>query len=123
MIFTRAERVGGLLQKALAEILTKNIKDPRLASTTVTGVKMSRDLRLAKVYFSTYEGKRHAKAAEEGFMSARGFLKRMLAQELGLRYMPDLRFYYDETFDYGSKIDKVLASVIKDDGSDNRTVE
>jgi ribosome-binding factor A len=84
---------------------------------------MSRDLRLAKIYFSTFEGKSQAKTAEEGFMSARGFLKRLLARELGLRYMPDLRFYYDETFDYGSKIDKVLASVIKKDESDNRTIE
>ncbi|HJO62162.1 MAG TPA: 30S ribosome-binding factor RbfA, partial [Desulfobacterales bacterium] len=55
--FTRAERVSGLIRRALSELLQKNIKDPRLEMVTITAVKMSRDLRIAKVYFSTYGGK------------------------------------------------------------------
>ena len=51
--FSRADRVSGLIQKTLSDILRKKVKDPRLEMTTITGVKLSPDLRLAKVYFIT----------------------------------------------------------------------
>jgi ribosome-binding factor A len=58
-----------------------------------------------------------------GFKSALGYVKRTLAHQLGLRYMPDLRFYYDDSFDYGSHIDKVLNSITKDNESINTSFE
>ncbi len=59
----------------------------------------------------------------EGFNSAVGYVKRTLARQLGLRYMPDLKFFYDESFDYGSQIDEVLKIVKADNGSDNTLFE
>ena len=50
--FSRADRVSGLIQEVLSELLKKNIRDPRLAMATITSVKMSRDLRLARIYFT-----------------------------------------------------------------------
>ena len=122
-LFSRAERVGGQIQKILSEILLKDIQDPRLGMTTISAVKMSKDLKIARIYFTVTGGKSNADEALKGFKSAAGFLKRSLAGELDLRYMPELKFFYDESFDYGEHIDKVLKSIKKDDGPDNTKIE
>ncbi|OQY59539.1 MAG: ribosome-binding factor A [Desulfobacteraceae bacterium 4572_88] len=119
--FTRADRVGELIRAALSDILRKEIKDPRLEMTVITGVEMSRDLKSARIYFSTSAGDAgRRKAALAGFKSALGYIRRTLARELELRYMPSLRFFYDESFDYGARIDAVLKSVIDDSDHDQR---
>lgn len=114
--FARSDRVCGHIQKALSDILLKKIKDPRLEFATITNVKMSRDLRIARIYFTTTGNKKSAEEALEGFKSAIGYVKRTLAGQLGLRYMPELNFFYDESFDYGSHIDKILKDVKADNG-------
>ena len=106
--FSRADRVSGLIQEVLSELLKKNIRDPRLAMATISSVKMSRDLKLARIYFTIYGDSEKSEAAVQGFESARGFIKRSLARRLSLRYMPDLKFFYDESFEYGSHIDQLL---------------
>ncbi|MDM8543174.1 30S ribosome-binding factor RbfA [Desulfococcaceae bacterium HSG7] len=132
--FARSERVGGQIQKMLSELLHKSIHDPRLEMTTITGVRMTRDLKIAKIYFTSPGGASNVKRVSDGFKSSRGYIKRMLASRLGLRYMPDLQFYYDESFDYGAKIDKLLQSVkteshipadtrLQDERTNNTTTE
>jgi ribosome-binding factor A len=115
----RAQRVGGLIQQILSELLRRDISDPRLALTTITEVKLTKDLRLARVYFTTAGGKSTSEAAGEGFASAAGFIKRQLARQLGLRYMPALEFFYDASFDHGAHIDQLLKSLPKDHGPDS----
>ena len=109
--YSRAERVGGLIQQTVSEILLKHVKDPRLEMATITHVKMTRDLKIARIYFVVPEGEQKAASATEGFRSAAGYLKRALSGHLDLRYMPTLEFYYDESFDYGSNIEKLLNSI------------
>ena len=92
-------------------MLQKEISDPRLNLATITGVKMSPDLRLANVYFSISGGEKAKKDAASGFKSAYGFIKKKMAGRLGLRYMPDIRFYYDESFDYAAHVEGLLDSV------------
>lgn len=121
--FLRADRVSGEIQKILAEILRKDINDPRLEMATITGVEMTKDLRIARVYFAVSGGEDRIERAQEGFQSALGFIKRTLAGELELRYMPDLKFFYDESFDYGSRIDALLKSINTEDGKDNSPPE
>lgn len=116
--FSRAERVSGLIQETLSDLLNKSIHDPRLQMATITKVKMSADLKLARIYFTIYGDDNKSEAAAKGFESARGFIKRMLAPKLGLRYMPDLKFFYDDSFDYGSHIDQLLEKIKTDDGPD-----
>ena len=120
--FVRSDRVSGQIQKALSDILLKKIKDPRLEAATITSVKMSRDLKFARVYFVTSGGKERIKEAIEGFKSAIGYVKRTLAAQLGLRYMPELRFFYDDSFDYGSHIDKIIKTVKSEDEFNNTTI-
>jgi len=121
--FTRSDRVAGQIQKALSDILKKRIRDPRLEMATITGVRVSSDLRLARIYFVTPGGEKTRKEATNGFQRARGYVKRTLARQLGLRYMPDLKFFYDESFDYGSHIDSLLRSIKTDNGSTNTPFE
>ena len=119
--FSRADRVSGLVQEVLSNLLKKDIHDPRLKMATITNIKMSRDLRLARVYFSIHGGSSKAEDAAKGFESARGFIKRTLARKLSLRYMPDLNFFYDESFDYGAHIDQLLEKISTENEPDNQS--
>ena len=121
--YKRSERVGGLIQKTLSDLLQKDIKDPRLDMIMISSVMLSQDLRHAQIYFTTWGRPENRDAALEGFKQAHGFVKRALARKLGLRYMPELKFFYDESFDYGSKIDTVLTSISTENGSNNTTSE
>ena len=119
--FSRADRVSGLIQEVLSDILRKDISDPRLEMVTITLVKMSRDLKNARIYFTIPGGKTKSETAAKGFNSALGYIKRRLAGALELRYMPELKFFYDASFDYGSHIDQLLESVKTDDGTNHTT--
>lgn len=114
--YARAERVGVLIQGALFDILRKSIKDPRLDAVTITGVKMTKDLKLARVYFATSG---NPEDAAKGFKKAHGFIKKALAGELELRYMPDLQFLYDESIDYAIHMDTVIKQLNKENETDH----
>ena len=118
--FSRAERVSGLIQETLSELLNKRIHDPRLHMATITRVKMSTDLKSARIYYAIYGGDKKLEDAAKGFESARGFIKRILAPKLGLRYMPDLKFFYDDSFDYGSHIDQLFEKIKTDNGQNHQ---
>jgi ribosome-binding factor A len=120
--FPRSDRVGGHIQRVLSDLLQKDIKDPRLEMVTITDVKLSDDLRKARIYFTTSTPK-NIERAIEGFKSAHGYVKRVLSQHLGLRYMPDIEFLYDESFDYASRIDKLLKSTKTDNEKDYKPPE
>jgi ribosome-binding factor A len=121
--FSRSDRVGSLILKHLSLILKKHINDPRLEMATLTGVKVSADLKHARIYFCITGGENKIKQAHEGFNSALGFIRRTLAPELGLRYMPSLTFFYDESFDYGARIDRLLGSLNIEHGENHPSVD
>lgn len=121
--FSRSDRVAGQIQKALSDLLKKRVHDPRLSMTTITGVKVSSDLRIARIYFIAPGGQTGRNEASQGFECAAGFVKRTLARRLALRYMPELKFFYDESFDYGAHIDRLLELVKKENETDHRPSE
>ncbi len=121
--FSRADRVGGQIQRALSDLLYKRISDPRLTSAAISEVKMSADLKLAKIYYTLSGDKSTREDALDGFQSASGFIRRTLARQLGLRYMPDLKYYYDDSFDYGTKIDGLLKSLKKNDAAHSQSAK
>jgi ribosome-binding factor A len=118
--YTRGDRVAGLVQEALSDVLKKSIQDPRLKSAVITGVKMSPDLKLAKIYFTVSDRVSTREDAAEGFKKAGPFIKYSLAQQLNLRYMPDLKFYYDESIDYGFHIESILKKIKNKDATGHR---
>ena len=117
--FARSERVAQNMQKALMDILKRNIKDPRLEMVTITKIKLTNDLKIARIYFAAAGSQKSIQDAEKGFKSAHGYLKRTLGRELELRYMPKLEFFYDDSFDYASKINQLFRSIEDNDKEDS----
>ncbi|HKL00866.1 MAG TPA: 30S ribosome-binding factor RbfA [Desulfotignum sp.] len=112
--YTRAERISIKIQQAITELLTKKISDPRIEMATISRVKMTADLRLASVYVTVFGDADKIAATLAGFKHSRGFIKKHIAPELGLKYMPELRFFHDDSFDKAAKMDALIASAVKD---------
>ena len=121
--YKRAERVGSHIRSTLADILRRHVKDPRLKMVTITSVDVSPDLRLAKIYFVTAGDAHKIKRVEEGFQKARPYIKRLLGKALGLRYMPEIRFHYDDSLDYGARMEALFRSIGEADGHRHRTTD
>lgn len=121
--FNRADRVGALIQEVLSVLLKKSIQDPRLQSASITGVKMSADLKFAKIYFVISDRVATKEDALAGFQKAKGYIKYTLAQELNLRYMPELNFYYDNSINHGFHIDSLLKKLEKGHAANHQPPE
>jgi ribosome-binding factor A len=117
MNFKRATRVADLIMADISDILLREIRDPRIKSVTITGVKLTDDLRLAKVFFVEMGKDTFDPQTKAALQKATGFLKRELGKRLKLRYVPDIIFVSDESFAYGSRIDKLLAEIQKTEES------
>jgi ribosome-binding factor A len=115
MDFKRADRVADLIKQELSGILRREVGDPRIANITVTDVKLTDDLRSARIYFVELGKDSLSADVEKGLSKAKGFLKRELGKRLQLRYIPELAFFYDPSFEYGSRIEKLLKEVRKDE--------
>lgn len=95
----------------VSELLVKGLKDPRIGFVTITGVKLTDDLRLATVYFTVVGSDTEKKATEQGLNSAKGFIRKEIGKNLRMRYIPDLLFKYDASIDYGNRIDSLLREI------------
>jgi ribosome-binding factor A len=105
----RPERVAHLVQAELAALLLRQANDPRLHDLTVTAVRMSPDLRVARVYVRTLGGGADARAAVlRALARAATFLRGRVGRALGLRVAPELRFEYDTQPDTAQRIDDLL---------------
>ncbi len=109
----RKNRVADLVREVVSDIIRDDIKDPRVQGVTITEVKMSADLKLARIYFSCLaDGKTETHLA--GLQSAEGFIRKRLRDELDLKYVPQIAFTYDSSFDYSEKINTILNKIIPD---------
>ena len=101
------------------------VKDPRVALVTVTGVDVTRDLSLARVYYTVTGDDQDRQAAEQGLRSSVAYVRRQLGQIMRLRYIPEIRFEYDRAVESGRRIDELLRQVkddlIDDDSSNSST--
>ena len=108
---SRPERVAQMVQQLLGEIFARGMRDPRIGFVTITGVKMSPDLREARVYWTVHGDPEQRKHTAKGLENARGFLRREIASELRLRVTPELHFSYDEAIDRGERIEQLIRQV------------
>lgn len=115
----RAERVASEIQRVIGQVLVRDIRDPRAAVANVTRVKVTPDLRHARVYFALLSKERgDPTETTEALTHAAPYLRRRLARDLGMRFTPDLEFFYDEQLDDARKIDSLLRSLHDDETND-----
>jgi len=116
----RTNRIAESVRRKASEVLQRELKDPRTeALITITKVEVTPDLRLAKIYYSVLGDGKTKRLVEKGLRSARSFIRTQIAEELKLRYAPDIRLMYDETAAYTERINELLEKVKKETENEN----
>ena len=104
----RIGRVSDLIRKEISDLLLKEVKDPRIGMVSLTGVKLTKDLKTARVFFSVIGEEETIKNSAIGLNRASGFIKKRLGRIIKLRNIPDIIFEYDNSLEYGERINKIL---------------
>ena len=116
----RVERVADAIQQLIAELLLREIKDPRIGMVTLTGVKLSADLRHARVWFSVIGDQARRDQSLAGLRSACGFIRSQVAHRLRLRSAPEIIFEFDPSLDQADRVARLLRSEETPPGDDQR---
>lgn len=111
----RLDKVASLIKEEISLIFLYKIQDPALGLITITNVKISPDLKVAKVYISIYQKEKREELLQK-VNDIKGFIRTQLAQRVkNLRFVPELNFYIDDTLDYVEKIDGLFKEIHKND--------
>jgi ribosome-binding factor A len=113
--FKRADRVADLIKMEISNILLKQVRDPRIGLVTITGVKVTDDLRTARVFFVELGKDQCGEEVKAGLGKATGFLRRELGRRLQLRSVPELLFAYDPSFAYGDRIERLISEIHREE--------
>lgn len=114
--YARTDRVGQQIQKEIAVILMREIKDPRLSMTTVSAVEVTRDLAYAKVFVTFFnDNDDEIKASLEVLSEAEGYIRSLLGKRLRARIMPHLRFVYDKSMAEGVRMSALVDQAVASD--------
>ena len=108
MSLERMRRVDEAVREVLSDVLTHEVKDPRVGFVTVTDVKTSPDLSHARVYVSVLGDADAVEASLEGLRSAHGYLQGRVASELRLKNTPTLQFEHDDTAERAQRVEQLL---------------
>jgi len=108
----RTERLNEVFRREISKLLEREVNDPRLGNfISVTRVEISHDLRNAKVFVSVLGEESNKLEVIEGFNAASNYLRRKISENIRLRVIPHLSFYYDESIELGARVLKVLDQV------------
>lgn len=110
--FKRSARVGDLLCREISNVILRDITDPRVEMVTITGAKVSSDIRHAVIFFSVIGDENRWKEATKGLASSKGYIKRELGKRLEIKFIPELKFVEDKTMETGSRIDKMISDAL-----------
>ena len=113
--FSRNQRLGTQILRTLSELLRFETKDPRVQGVSLTSVDLTRDLSVARVYFSLLNPDDGPEAALEGLGKAAGFLRVKLGRAISVRHIPELRFVHDDSAEHGAKISQLIDSALRAD--------
>ena len=110
----KTERIANLLVREISDILQNEVNDEDIKFVTITYCKVDTDLSLAQVYCTVLDQNKKDKCLHD-LNNAKGFIKTELAKrKLEIRRIPDLRFIYDESVEYGNKIENIINKINKD---------
>jgi ribosome-binding factor A len=104
----KIERINDNLQEAISYIIFQEVKNPNIKFVTITAVNTTSDLSYAKVYFTTLGDKVETLKA---LKSAKGFIRNELKEKVELRNIPELEFVYDESIEYGQRIEEKIKEI------------
>jgi ribosome-binding factor A len=119
----RQRQVAELLHEELSQLIQYDTRDPRLGFVTVTGVDVTADLRIARVYVTVLGDEKEAQLTLKGLESAAGFFRYKLKQQLSLRYIPELNFKLDTSLEYASRIEQLLDMINAEAGQTQSSTE
>lgn len=115
--FSRSRRVEEQIHRLLAELVRREVKDPRVGPVTLTAVEVSRDMSHAKVYFLPFDQARDPAEVGRALASAAGYLRVLLRKQLTMRQVPELRFVPDDSIDRAVKLSALINTAVRDDES------
>lgn len=107
----RQDQLGRVIAQELSELMRLRVKDPRIGFASITGVTVSRDLSLAKVYISVMGTPEEQRETMRGVRHAAGFLRHELAQRLSVRHVPEIAFVLDESIARGARMLELLNQI------------
>lgn len=110
----RSDKVAETIHTTISTILSRGLNDPRIGFVTITGVEVTDDLHLARIFFTVIGDEAAKKNTEAGLNSAARFIRHELGKVLKMRYTPDVLFKYDHSQEYGERIDALLREVSED---------
>ncbi len=105
--YKRSQRVGDLLREEIADIIIYRLKDPRIGFITVTGVDVTDDIKIARVYVSVFHDEER-KTTLEILNAAKSFIRSELSKRLRMKFIPSIEFKLDTSIEYGNRIEKLL---------------
>ena len=111
----RVKRVEAALKEEVSRIIHDDLKDPRLGFITVTKVKLTPDLRSARIYYSVLGDEKSKTSSKIGLKQAKGYMRKLIGQRLRLRYTPEISFNLDDTSDYVQKIEDIIDKIHRED--------
>jgi len=114
---SRPARVGDQIREELSELLTRHVKDPGIGFITLTHVKVSPDLQVARVFYTTMGDDKARKETAKALDRALPFLRRQIAGRLRLRRAPDLAFQYDESIARQQRIEELIEEIHANDAA------
>jgi ribosome-binding factor A len=104
----RPDRVGEAIRDELSQLLAREVQDPGVGFITLTRVKVSPDLQVARVYYTTLGDEQARRDTAKALRRATPFLRRQLGQRIRLRRVPEIDFFYDESIAQGDRIEQIL---------------
>ncbi len=112
---SRQDKVAEAIRQEASVIIHDKLKDPRLGFVTITNVEVTKDLRFAKIFFSVLGNEDSYKKTKEALNSSLGFVRKLIAQRLNLRFAPEIAFYEDRSSEYSVRIEEVLNEIREHD--------
>jgi len=116
---SRQDKVSKTLLREISSIIHDEVKDHRLGFITITDLELTQDLRCAKVYFSVLGSQQEQRQSILALEHAKGFIRRLVAQRIKLRFVPEIIFKIDKSIEYGFRIEEQLQK-IKDESRKGR---
>ena len=103
----KLERINSSLVEQISYIIAHDVKNPDINFVTITGAKVTSDLSLAKIYFTVLDQSK-IKETLSALKDASGYIRHELRERIDIRQIPELEFVYDESIEYGNKIEKII---------------